>query len=131
MEYPGLILVTGGAGFIGSHLVEALVERGHRVRVLDDFSTGRKERLKSVISRLELVEGDIRDRETVGKSLKGVSAVFHQAALPSVPRSFQDPVNTTSVNAGGTLVLLEESRAAGVKRLFLFGLRGYRNQSQG
>ena len=116
MENAGMILVTGGAGFIGSHLVEALIARGHRVRVLDDFSTGRKEHLKSVISCLDLVEGDIRDQKTVRKALEGVEAVFHQAALPSVPRSFQDPVNITSVNVGGTLVLLEESRSAGVKR---------------
>ncbi len=120
METPGTVLVTGGGGFIGSHLAQALLERGFRVRILDNFSTGRLENIASFASRVELVEGDIRDRETVRETLKGVSAVFHQAALPSVPRSFRDPVGTTSVNVEGTLVLLEESRSAAVRR-FAFG----------
>lgn len=113
------ILVTGGAGFIGSHLVEALVENGDRVTVLDNFSTGKRENLASLLPRIELVEGDIRDEEVLRRVLPGREAVLHQAALPSVPRSFSDPLGTTAVNAGGTIQLLEAARQAEVKR-FVF-----------
>lgn len=116
---PKNILVTGGAGFIGSHLARGLVESGHRVSVIDNFSTGRKENLAGVDGRINLVEGDIRDPEVIGPLLGEVEAVFHQAALPSVPRSFADPVETNAVNTGGTLALLEAARKAGVS-LFVF-----------
>lgn len=113
------VLVTGGAGFIGSHLVKSLTERGDRVRVIDDFSTGRRENLAEVNAEIDLFRGDIRDRKLLKKALAGVEAVLHQAALPSVPRSFADPVGTTAVNIGGTLALLEACRQSGVKR-FVF-----------
>lgn len=113
------ILVTGGAGFIGSHLIRGLAADGHRVRVLDNFSTGRKENLRDLDGRIELIEGDIRDTTVVEPLLGRVEAVFHQAALPSVPRSFAEPIETTSVNTGGTLVLLEAARKAGLS-LFVF-----------
>jgi len=116
---PKNILVTGGAGFIGSHLTRGLVAAGHRVSVLDNFSTGRKENLAGLSGRVNLVEGDIRDQAVIGPLLREVEAVFHQAALPSVPRSFADPVETTSVNTGGTLALLEAARQADIA-LFVF-----------
>ncbi len=119
MNSPKNILVTGGAGFIGSHLVRGLVGEGHRVSVIDNFSTGRRENLAGLGDRITLFEGDIRDPEAVGDLLGEVEAVFHQAALPSVPRSFADPVETTSVNTGGTLSLLEAARKFGIS-LFVF-----------
>ncbi len=115
-------LVTGGAGFIGSHLVEALLRDGSRVRVLDDFSTGRRDNLEAAAraagsaAHLELIEGDIRDRAIARRSMKDVTHVFHQAALPSVQRSIEDPVSSHAVNATATLGLLEEARRAGVRR---------------
>ena len=112
-------LVTGGAGFIGSHLVEALVKRGDAVRVLDNLSTGRAENLAAVSRAIELVEGDIRDRDTVRDATQGVDRVFHQAALVSVPLSVKDPTTTFAINVDGTLNLLEAARQAGV-RSFVF-----------
>jgi UDP-glucose 4-epimerase len=120
-----LYLVTGGAGFIGSNIVEKLVQRGERacpessrrVRVLDDFSTGKRENLARWLDRIELIEGDIRDPEMVRRAMAGVDYVLHQAALPSVPRSVADPVSTHQVNATGTLNVLLAARDAGVKRL--------------
>ena len=110
-------LVTGGAGFIGSHLVEELVRRGQRVRVLDDFSTGRPDNLAHVREGIELVEGDIRDRSVVQAVMQDVDYVLHQAALPSVPRSVADPLTTNEVNVTGTLNVLLAARDAHVKRL--------------
>ncbi len=109
------VLVTGGAGFIGSHIVRALVDNGDRVWVIDDYSTGNPDNLETVRSRIKMVEGDLRDPEVVGPVVSEVEAVLHQGALPSVPRSFSDPVGTTSVNAGGTLNLLEAARGSDVK----------------
>ncbi|MDH7500056.1 MAG: SDR family oxidoreductase [candidate division NC10 bacterium] len=111
------VLVTGGAGFIGSHLTEALVGRGEVVRVLDNFSTGRKENLAHLWDRIELVEGDIRDLNTVRRAMRGVDFVLHQAALPSVSRSIADPATTHEVNATGTLYVLMAAREAGAKRV--------------
>ena len=108
-------LVTGGAGFIGSNIVEELVRRGEDVVVLDDLSTGRSSNLDSVLGDIRFIEGDIRDRETVDRALEGVDYVLHQAALASVPRSIQEPVLVNEVNVGGTLTMLERSRIAGVK----------------
>jgi nucleoside-diphosphate-sugar epimerase len=112
----GIALVTGGAGFIGSHLVEALLARGRRVRVLDDLSSGRREFLPADPA-LDLVVGDLRDPEALRRALAGVDVVFHQAALRSVPRSVEDPLAYHDVNATGTMRLLLAARDAGVRRL--------------
>jgi len=108
-------LVTGGAGFIGSHLVEALLAQGARVRVLDDLSTGRRENLPE--GKVELTEGDTRDLDTCRAACAGVEHVFHQAALGSVPRSLADPATTIAVNVGGTANVLTAAREAGVRRV--------------
>lgn len=110
-------LVTGGAGFIGSHIVERLVRDGHRVRVLDDFSAGKESNLEAFRSEIELVKGDIRDGAIVNESMKAVDIVFHEAALGSVPRSVADPLTTHQVNMTGTLNVLLGAREAGVKRV--------------
>ncbi len=110
-------LVTGGAGFIGSNIVEELVRRGERVRVLDSFITGKKENIEPFLDKIELVEGDIRDKDTLYKALKGVDFVLHQAALRSVPKSVDDPFTTNDVNVFGTLNLLMAAREAKVKRV--------------
>ena len=110
-------LVTGGAGFIGSHLIEELLERGEQVRVLDNFSTGKRERLVPYAGRIEVVEGDLRSQHAVREAVKGVDFVLHQGALPSVPRSIEDPITTNDVNVGGTLNVLDASREAGVRRV--------------
>ena len=110
-------LVTGGAGFIGSHLVEELLKRGQRVRVLDNFTTGKRERLEPYLDKIELVEGDLRSQHTVRDAVAGIDFVLHQGALPSVPRSVKDPVTTNEVNVGGTLNVLDAAREAGVKRV--------------
>jgi UDP-glucose 4-epimerase len=112
------VLVTGGAGFIGSNLVDALLaEGGYAVRVLDNFSTGRRENISHCLDRIELIEGDIRDQEIVEDAVAGVDAILHQAALPSVPRSIKAPVTSNDVNVGGTLKLLSSAHKAGVKRV--------------
>ena len=113
------VLVTGGAGFIGSNLTEALLKKGHAVRVLDDFSTGKKENLvfEETYSSLEIIEGDIRDFTVCKEAMKDIEYVFHQAALPSVQRSIEDPRTSNSVNAGGTLNILLTAREARAKRL--------------
>jgi nucleoside-diphosphate-sugar epimerase len=112
-------LVTGGGGFIGSNVVRILLSKGQGVRVLDNFSTGRRENLAGIENDVELVEGDIRDNPTLKKALKGVQYVLHFAAIPSVSRSVEDPLTTNSVNVCGTLKLLIEARDAGVER-FVF-----------
>lgn len=113
------ILVTGGAGFIGSHLVEALLRNDCQVVVLDNFSTGKKENLAPFSSdrRFTLITGDIRDLETCRKAMESVDYVLHEAALGSVPRSIADPATTFAVNAGGFANILAAARKAGVKRL--------------
>jgi len=110
-------LVTGGAGFIGSHLVDALVERGDRVRVLDNFSTGKRKNLRSVIQQVELIEGDTRDLPLCCKATEGVEFVFHLAALHEVVRSVEEPLETHQINATGTMNILLAARDAHVKRL--------------
>jgi nucleoside-diphosphate-sugar epimerase len=111
------VLVTGGAGFIGSSLVRSLAGDGHIVRVLDDFSTGRPENLDGVAGDLEVLEGDVRDPATVAKAVAGAEVVHHLAALPSVARSVADPRAAHEVNVDGTLTVLLEARDAGVGRL--------------
>ncbi len=108
-------LVTGGAGFIGSNLVRALLEQGYDLRVLDNFSTGHRANLDEL--DVELVEGDLRSYERVTTATRGIDLVFHNAALPSVPRSIQDPISTSEVNVGGTLNVLLAARDQGVKRV--------------
>jgi len=110
-------LVTGGAGFIGSHIVEELLKREEKIRVLDNFSTGKRENIAPFLKEIELIEGDIRNPEVVKKAMKGVSYVLHQAALPSVFRSIKDPITTNEVNVLGTLNILMAAREAEVKKM--------------
>lgn len=111
------ILVTGGAGFIGGHLVRALAEGGSRVRVLDNLSTGRRENLAEVGAEIELIEGDIRNPEALRRALDGAELVFHLAAMVSVVQSVEQPLEAQETNATGTIRLLEAARAAGVRRV--------------
>lgn len=112
-------LVTGGAGFIGSNIAEELIKRGEEVRVLDNFSTGKRENLSEFGKDIELFEGDVRSYHIVQAAVKGVDVILHQAALPSVPRSIKDPITTNEVNIGGTLNMLDAAVKEGVKR-FVF-----------
>ena len=112
-------LVTGGAGFIGSHIAEALVKRGDDVRVLDNLSTGRMENLAGIAGRSGFIEGDIRDLETCRRAVEGVGTVFHEAALASVARSVDDPLLANAINVTGTLNLLVAARDAGVRSFVL------------
>jgi UDP-glucose 4-epimerase len=110
-------LVTGGAGFIGSHIVEALVNEGESVRVFDNLSGGKLENVASVADRIEFMKEDLRDANAVGRAVRGVDYILHQAALHSVPRSIEDPVPNNDVNITGTLHLLMAAHQAGVKRV--------------
>lgn len=110
-------LVTGGAGFIGSHLVETLLKAGNFVRVLDDFDTGKRESIESFTGELEIVEGSIVNRDTLTSAMQGIDYVLHQAARGSVPRSIQDPIGTHEANITGTLNVLLAARDAKVKRV--------------
>jgi len=110
-------LVTGGAGFIGSHMTQALVRRGDTVRVLDDFSTGKQENLAEVLDRIQLVEGSLNDPDALSTGVEGVDTIFHEGAIPSVPRSVDDPVASNHANVSGTLALLVAARDAGVRRV--------------
>ena len=111
-------LVTGGAGFIGSHIVDRLRARGDEVRILDDFSSGKHE---NVPQGVEVVEGSVADLETAQRAVAGCDFVIHQAAIPSVPRSVKDPVSSNRANVDGTLNMLVAARDAGVKRLVFAG----------
>jgi UDP-glucose 4-epimerase len=111
------VLVTGGGGFIGSHIVDRLLAEGHGVRVLDNFATGRRENLLGVLSDIELVEGDIQSYERVHNAVSGCDVVLHQGALPSVPRSVQDPLTSNATNVTGTLNVLLAARDSGVRRV--------------
>lgn len=112
-------LITGGAGFIGSNIAHELVNRGEQVRVIDNFSTGFRTNLTEIQDSIELVDGDIRDFWTVRDAVEGIDYIFHQAALPSVPRSISNPLTSNSVNVDGTLNLLEASRQANVRRIVM------------
>lgn len=114
---PETYIVTGGAGFIGSHIAERLLREGHRVRIIDNFSTGKRENLAHLNGDLELHEVSITDREALPPIFEGVDYVFHQAALPSVPRSIDDPLTSNEYNVTGTLNVLLAARDAGVKRV--------------
>src|SRR5262245_18727805 len=111
------VLVTGGAGFIGSNLVRALLERGDDVRVLDNFSTGRRGNLVGLEDDVEVVEGELRSYERVHNAVRGTELVFHLGALGSVPRSVQDPLTSSAVNVEGTLNGLLAARDEGVRRV--------------
>ena len=115
----GLSLITGGGGFIGSNMVRYLLDCGEQVRVLDNFETGKRENLTEIAEKIELIEGDIRDKATVQKAVAGVEVVYHLAALGSVPRSIKDPATTHDVNVTGTFNMLLSSHEGGVKR-FVF-----------
>jgi len=112
-----LYVVTGGAGFIGSALVRQLLQRGERVRVVDNFLTGHRQNLSEVAEQIELVEADITQLEAIRPAFEGADFVLHEAALPSVPRSVQDPITTNRINVEGTLNVLWAARDAGVKRV--------------
>ena len=112
-----LHLVTGGAGFIGSSIAEALLASGERVRVLDDFSSGRRQNLEGLAGHLEIVEGTIVDAATVKKAMEGVQTVFHEAAIPSVVRSVENPEATMLAGAQGTTIVLDQARHAEVRRV--------------
>ena len=110
-------LVTGGAGFIGSNIVDRLVHDGRQVKVLDNFSTGKMANIQHNLDKIELIEGDLADLDTVRRAVDKVDYVLHQGALPSVPRSVSDPIASNNANINGTLNLLVAARDAGVKRL--------------
>ena len=115
------VLVTGGAGFIGSHIVQTLLQEGHSVRVLDNFSTGKRENIEELVQRfkgdpLEVLEGDVRNASDVGQAVRGVEVLFHEAAFVSVPQSMEEPQTCFDVNISGTSLLFEAARRAGVRR---------------
>jgi UDP-glucose 4-epimerase len=112
-----MYLVTGGAGFIGSSITETLVAKGEKVRVLDDFSSGRRQNLESMRGDIELIQGTIVDPETVTRAMRGVQVVFHEAAIPSVSRSVDDPAATMLAGVQGTTVVLDVARRLGVRRV--------------
>ncbi len=118
---PGISLVTGGAGFIGSHLVEGLINQGRDVRVLDDFSTGQRGNLANLAHPPEVIEGDVADAGAVSRAVAGVEVVFHLAALASVQKSIEDPAGTHRVCATGTLQVLDAARRQGVRRVVYAG----------
>jgi len=113
----GRVLVTGGGGFIGSHLSEHLLQRGYRVRVLDNFATGRRENVSGIAGDAELIEGDVQSYQRVEKAVSGCEVILHQAALPSVQRSIHDPLTSNATNVIGTLNVLLAARDQGVRRV--------------
>jgi nucleoside-diphosphate-sugar epimerase len=128
MERMARYTVTGGAGFIGSHLVEELLRRGHAVRIVDNFSTGKRGNVDAAaraagapVSAIEIVEGDVADLDVAHRAVANADYVLHQAAIPSVPRSVQDPITSNRANIDGTLNVLVAARDAGVKRLVFAG----------
>jgi UDP-glucose 4-epimerase len=110
-------LVTGGAGFIGSNLVQKLLDRGDNVRILDNFATGKRQNVTGFGDRVEVIEGDIRSYHIVREAVDGIDVIFHEAALPSVPRSIKDPITTHEVGVNGTLNVLQSARDCNVKRV--------------
>src|SRR3989442_4639720 len=111
------VLVTGGGGFIGSHVAVRLASSGHDVRILDNFATGRRSNGVALGADVDVVEGDVQDQECVRRALRGCEVVLHHAALPSVPRSVQDPLWSNAVNVTGTLNVLIAARDAGARRV--------------
>jgi UDP-glucose 4-epimerase len=123
--------VSGGAGFIGSHIVDALLANGWRVRVLDDFSSGSEANLAGVIGRVEILRSDVRDEAAVIAAAEGVDVVFHQAAIASVQRSVEEPLHTHSVNLDGTLRVLDAARRCGCRRVVLASSSAVYGDSEG
>ena len=117
MSLSGIALVTGGAGFIGSHIARALVEAGARVRVIDDLSTGSVKNLDEIGGEIEFINASINDAAALNRAVQGVELVFHEAAIPSVPRSVQQPRETHDASVNGTFNLLLAARDAGVRRV--------------
>jgi nucleoside-diphosphate-sugar epimerase len=117
MGLTGIALVTGGAGFIGSHIASALLASGARVRVLDDLSTGHRENIDEIGSRVDFIEGSVADPQALDRALDGVELVFHEAAIPSVPRSVENPLQTHVASVDGTFSLLVAARDKKVRRL--------------
>jgi nucleoside-diphosphate-sugar epimerase len=113
----GTYLITGGAGFIGSHLASRLIKDGHRVKVLDNFNTGNIKNLQEIISDIQLIEGSITDPDALALAMDGVEVVLHQGAVPSVPKSIRDPITTNRTNVEGTLQVLHAAVAHGVRRV--------------
>jgi nucleoside-diphosphate-sugar epimerase len=111
------VLITGGAGFIGSNLADGLLRQGHDVRILDNFSTGHRANLAHIADDVEVVEGDLRSYERVSRAVRGCEAVFHEGAMPSVPRSVQDPLTSSEINIGGTLNVILAARDEGTRRV--------------
>lgn len=129
MSVTPKVLVTGGAGFIGSNLAEELIRQGARVRIIDNFTTGFRENLEEISGDFDFIEGDINDDAAVTRAIEGSEIVFHQAALPSVPRSVEDPAETHKVCATGTFNMLVQARDAGVKRfIYAASSSAYGNQ---
>lgn len=129
MAITSKVLVTGGAGFIGSNLADGLIRQGAKVRIIDNFSTGFRKNLDEINGDFEFIEGDITDPDTVTKAVAGVDVVFHEAALPSVPRSVEDPAETHRVCVDGTFNLLLKSKEAGVRRfIYAASSSAYGNQ---
>ncbi|MGC8979104.1 SDR family oxidoreductase [Caldisericum sp.] len=112
-------LVTGGAGFIGSHIVEELLKRGEKVRVIDNLSTGKIENISNFLKKIEFLEIDLRKIDKVMEAVKGIDYILHQAAIPSVPRSISDPIGSNSANVNGTLNLLVAAKEAKIKRVVI------------
>ena len=124
-------LITGGAGFIGCNLARFILDKGHDVVVLDNFSTGKRENIADILDKIELIEGDIRDRQIVDKAVAGCAGIFHEAALGSVPRSVDDPMTSHDVNVNGAVCVLEAARAGGVKRvIFAASSSAYGDQKE-
>ncbi|HVY40059.1 MAG TPA: NAD-dependent epimerase/dehydratase family protein [Polyangia bacterium] len=114
---PSSFLITGGAGFIGSSIARALLARGDRVRIIDNFFSGKRENLADIAKDVELIEGDIRDEQALARAVTGVEVVYHEAAIPSVPRSLADPISSHDANATGTLKVLAAAKKAGARRV--------------
>lgn len=112
-------LVTGGAGFIGSHIVQNLIQKNQRVRILDNFSTGRKDNLKGFLGDFEIIEGDLRDPSAIFKAVQNIDIIFHEAAFVSVSQSMLEPKTCYDINVNGTESLIEEARKSGVRRIVL------------